>query len=110
MHNGQMLVQESSKAVTFNKGEDSAPIISFSYSLSFRNSYIISLVKRDSPAAKVGLEKDDIILSLNGKPTYEFTLQELVEKLSRNSNKKIKLLVDRNGVQYTFKFKLVDLL
>jgi len=110
MHNGQMLVQESSKAVTFNKGEDSTPIISYSYSLSFRNSYMISFVKSDSPAASVGLEIDDIILSLNGKPTYEFTLQELVEKLSRNSNKKIKLLIDRNGVQHTFKFKLVDLL
>ena len=76
------------------------------YSFKFRPSIKINTVVENSPADKVGLMKDDIILSLNDKPIYTYKIEEIIYKFSEKENKKIKLKVLREGKELTFKFSL----
>ncbi len=48
---------------------------------------IISRVEKDSPAAKLGLETDDEILSINFKPVAEMSIEE-IDKLFRSKNER----------------------
>jgi len=65
------------------------------------DSTLIGQVAPDSVAAKVGLEKGDIILAIDGQQTTSW-LQ--VSELIRNSGgKEVTLLLDRNGQTVTIK-------
>ena len=49
-----------------------------SYTYNFKPKYKIYNVVEGSPAAKVGVLKDDIIVRINGKPAYEYSLEEII--------------------------------
>ncbi len=68
--------------------------------------YKIVEVRPDSPAFKASLQKDDILLRINGRPAYKFTLTQITKLLSSKEGKKIKLLVERNGIERTVVFFL----
>ena len=55
-----------------------------------------------------GLEIGDILVKLNGKETYRFTLQELMAKFFDDVGTTIRLKVLRRGREINFKFKLED--
>lgn len=68
--------------------------------------YKIVEVRPESPAYKAGLEKDDILIRVNGRPAYKFSLSEITNLLSSKEGKKIKLLIERNGVEKSVVFLL----
>jgi len=51
------------------------------------NRILITRVEKDSPAAKLGLETDDEILSINFKPVTEMSIEE-IDKLFRSKNER----------------------
>ncbi|MCF6349772.1 MAG: aspartyl protease family protein [Flavobacteriaceae bacterium] len=108
IYNGRMLIKEAKAITTFSRKEEGI-ITSYAYNFTFKNSYIISLVRPGSTTAIAGLKENDILLKINGKPVYEYTLQQLIQKLANKDGSKIKLLIDRNGYPYTFTFKLKDI-
>ncbi|WP_175335433.1 aspartyl protease family protein [Polaribacter reichenbachii] len=79
-------------------------ITSFSYR--FRPSFKIKHVVPESPAAKAGLLKDDVILKINGIPSHSFTLSKINQIFQERDQKKIRILVDRNGQKIKFEFRL----
>ncbi|WP_348740174.1 retropepsin-like aspartic protease [Tenacibaculum sp. 190524A02b] len=91
-----------------NRGATTKKVISFvtSYSYKFRPSYKIESVVKDSPAFRAGIEKDDIILSINGKPFYEYTLETITSLFQLKPNKKIKMVVKRGIVELKYEFRL----
>lgn len=70
--------------------------------------YTIVEIRKNSPAERVGLQKGDIILAINGKETYTLELQNVIAYFKSKSGKLISLKINRNGSIFSFKFRLED--
>ncbi|HET8887219.1 MAG TPA: aspartyl protease family protein [Salinimicrobium sp.] len=77
---------------------------------SLKPQYIIMEVRKNSPAEIAGLQKGDMLISINGRATYNFTLSKILKILSSEDGKKIKMKIKRNGIEQTISFKLERLL
>ncbi len=112
MFGGEMLVKEN--VARFNQSvqgqSKSITEIFYRYGLTYKPSYKISLIRKGSPAHYAGLLIDDIILEINGKEAYNLGMEEIVFMLSQKEDKKIRMLVDRNGEHLKFQFYLRSML
>lgn len=70
----------------------------------------VSQVRKNSPGQKAGIQKGDIVLKINNKPTAKYELSELIALLSERNGKEINLLIERNSKQMKVSFKLERLL
>ncbi len=52
----------------------------------------------DTPAAKAGIQPNDLITHINGKPVTDFTLSEAVDRMRGSPGTKITLTVRRGGL------------
>ncbi|WP_299115183.1 aspartyl protease family protein [uncultured Winogradskyella sp.] len=68
--------------------------------------YKIVELRSSSNAFASGLRVGDILISINGRYAYDYKLPELNEIFHGKTGKSIKLRVERNGEDKTFKFKL----
>lgn len=70
---------------------------------------IISAIRIGSPAHDAGLQKGDLLLSVNGKSVHRYKLQEVLELLNEREGKKIKLVIERanRDVQLSFVLKKI---
>ena len=76
------------------------------YKISLKPAYAIVELREDSPAFDAGLMIGDVILSINGQPSHQYTLQQIIHMFYDDDGKRIKLKVDRNGKDLTFCFFL----
>lgn len=111
IYNGKQLIKEETKqkfTKSYNQNIDDKNSVSFitSYSFNFKPSYIINKVVKNSAGDKVGLLANDIILKINGKPAYEYKLEEIIYKLQEKNNKRIKMTILRNDKKMKFTFRL----
>ncbi|MNR51641.1 hypothetical protein D3C85_1713440 [compost metagenome] len=65
-------------------------------------------MRKDSPAANSGLQKGDIIISINNNKGYKYTLQEINSLLKSEEEKWITIEVERDSQILKFKFLLKD--
>ena len=72
--------------------------------------YRILNLREDSTAALSGLQKGDIIVSINKVKAYRYTLQEINSLLKPEEEKWITIEVERNSQILSFKFLLTDIL
>ena len=49
---------------------------------------------------------NDIILSVNNKDVHLYSIQEVTQLFYGHNGKRIKMIIDRNGVQMKFQFQL----
>ncbi|MEN8124114.1 MAG: aspartyl protease family protein [Bacteroidota bacterium] len=114
IHGGDMLISEKKGIVipnNYNEDNNSAfTKVLYTYSLAYKPSYEISLIRKDSPALYAGLKEGDIILEINGKPAYEKRMEEIIHTFSSKEGKKIKMKIERNGNTMYFEFELKNLL
>lgn len=80
------------------------------YRLDVKPAFEVVKLRENSPAKLAGIELGDIIIEINGKDVKDYTLQHIIEIFSDKEGKKIKLLLDRKGKVYEYKFELRDLL
>ena len=80
------------------------------YKFELKPIYIVTNVRKNSPADFAGIQKDDIIVKVNNRNGYNYTLQKLNELLKSSEGKTIELIVDRNGKLLNFKFQLKKVL
>lgn len=73
---------------------------------SLKPEFEIADVRPGSPADLVGLKKGDVILEVNGKAFYSYQLSDLNELFYSEEGKKIKMRIERLGVEMTFEFYL----
>ena len=92
------------KLNTENQNNSISFITSFSYK--FKPTYKIKMVVKGSPADKAGLLKDDVIIKINGRDSYDLTLGQIVSKFKEKKGRKIKMIIERKGVQMKFQFRL----
>lgn len=111
VYNGKQLVREkevNSFSDNYNQNVSDNNSVSFvtRYSFKFKPSFKIKNVVKNSPADKAGLLKGDIILSINNKPSHQYTIGDIIYKFQERDRKKIKMVIERNGVKMKFEFRL----
>lgn len=111
VYNGKQLVRETTTNKlldSYNRDVNKNNTISFvtNFSYKFKPSYKIKTVIPNSPADKAGLKAGDIILKINSKSAYSFTLSEIFYKFQERNNKKISITIERNQLVKTYKFRL----
>ncbi len=80
----------------------------FRYKFSLKPVYEIVNIRKNSAAEKCGLQKGDIIVSINKNAPYKYTLQQINMLLKSEEDIWINLEVERNSLILKFRFKLED--
>lgn len=116
-HHGFRLVKENTMVDVggvFRTTDDTGNGVTFSMrnatSIELKPALQITEVRTNSPAHEVGMQKGDVILSVNGKPAHKFSIQEVKEMLNEKPGKTMKVMVDRNGKELRFAFTLKKVL
>lgn len=114
-HSGLQWVKETVEmktlnvAVEFDSNFDKRPR-DFHYKFELKPTYAITNVRNESPAAKAGLLKGDIIININGKNAYRYTLEEISQLLRSEEGREVRIQVERKGVVHKMRFRLVSML
>lgn len=82
----------------------------FKYKFNLKPIYEIANVRKNSPAANSGLQKGDVIVSINKNLAYKYSLQEINSLFKSEDEKWIVLEIDRNGQILKFRFQLQNVL
>jgi PDZ domain len=114
-HDGLQWIAESSEYKTSQStkisfSEVSPKINDIKYSFSLKPLFKISNLRKNSPAEICGLKKGDLILEINNNKVFNYTLQEINELLKSEEGKTINITINRNDIEYQFKFQLKSLL
>jgi len=115
VYNGKVLVKEkeatkfSDTCSSGNSQTTNTNTISLvtSYTYRFKPSYKVKHVLENSPAGLVGIQEEDVILSINGIDGHQLTLKELLSKFQSGDNNRIRMTIERLGVEMKFQFRLV---
>lgn len=112
---GMQLVQENIPlettliGTTYNSnGEKTQNTFKYKYVL--KPVYTIASVRKGSPAALCGLQKGDLLLSINSTNAYHYTLQRINDMLKDEEGKWLYFEIDRNGQVLKFRFQLKSML
>jgi carboxyl-terminal processing protease len=73
------------------------------------NKLVIDKVFDDSPASKAGIAVNDIITSINGTDVTSKSADEAVKIIKNSNDKKVVLIVNRNGQSLTFNLEVTKL-
>ena len=115
-HYGLQWVQEtvSLETVPFtgsvNNVKSDAIYSNFRYKTVLKPIYIIVHVRKNSPADLAGLKKGDVIVSINQKKGYDFSLEKINSLLKSDEENWIHFEVERENQILKFKFQLLNTL
>jgi len=114
-HNGLQWVQETVHMETIQVVTSTHDLDSnekkngdFIYKFLLKPVYEIVNIRKESPAAKCGLQRGDIVVSINGVKPYKYTLQQINNLLKSEDDIWINLEVERNSLLLKFRFRLED--
>lgn len=82
----------------------------FKYRFNLKPVYSIANIRKNSPAFAAGLEKGDVIVSINGNPSYKYSLQQMNSFLKSEEELWITMEVERNNKKLKIKFQLQNVL
>ncbi len=72
--------------------------------------FVVSEIRKGSPADLAGIKERDEILSVNGKGTHYYKLHDIIGLFSSKPGRKITMMIKRNGVVFKKKFYLQEML
>ncbi len=83
-------------------------INNFQYKFTLKPIFSIAGVRKDSPAFKAGLKKDDRVITINGNRTADMTMEKIIEMMKSEEGKNITMVIQRKNKEMTFSFVLED--
>jgi C-terminal processing protease CtpA/Prc len=116
MHSGVQWVQETVPlhtvpiAVDHTMSAEGKTVSDFKYKFELKPIYEIANLRKNSPAKNSGLQKGDIIKTVNGMKGYKYSLQKLNLLLRSDYEKWITIEVERKSQILKFRFQLKDIL
>lgn len=81
---------------------------SLQYKFVLKPLFSIAGVRKDSPAHKAGLKKEDQLVSINGRKTSEMTLHKIMEMMKSEEGKTINMVILRKNQELRLSFRLED--
>jgi C-terminal processing protease CtpA/Prc len=112
-HNGVRVVKQVERSLKTPRANTQAKnntiILDPKYKLSLQPAFAIVELRQGSPAELAGLRVGDVVLTINGKQTYELSLQEIMQVFYDYHGKRIKMKIDRNGAVQIYNFQLQKL-
>lgn len=81
---------------------------SFQYKFTLKPLFLVSGTRKDSPAQKAGILKNDKLIAIDGKQTKEMSLNKIQQILKTNVNRNINIEINRNGILLKFQLTLSD--
>jgi hypothetical protein len=81
---------------------------SLQYNFVLKPIFSIAGVRKDSPAHKAGIKKDDKLISINGKKTADMTMEQIMELMKSAEGKTINMMIQRKAQEMTLSFTLED--
>lgn len=81
---------------------------SLQYNFVLKPVFSVAGVRKDSPGEKAGLQKEDRLISINGRKTADMTLQKILEMMKSGEGRAIEINIERKNKPMTFRFKLED--
>lgn len=112
-HAGMELAKEERLAnVNSNRGNENESLnrnsISITTELHFSlvPKYVVADVREGSPAALAGVQNGDEVITINGRPCYEYKLYELTELFSTDEGRRISMELRRGNYTNKVKFFL----
>lgn len=99
------LQSSTDEAIT---GATTVPLADYIYKLVLVPTFAIAAVRRDSPAAKAGIKKDDVLRTINGQLTSHLSLTELNEMMMGDEGKSFTFEIVRGGLPLKVTFILTD--
>ncbi|WP_395063788.1 PDZ domain-containing protein [Flavobacterium sp.] len=114
-HQGLQWIQEkyedfSTNKVKFSTLTDEKIDGNFKYKFQLKPLFVIANIRKDSPADRAGLKKEDIILKINNQNAYNYSLQKINDLLKSEEGRTIEFEIERKGKILNFKFQLKSLL
>lgn len=109
-HFGLQWVQETVRLETVPLTEGTNTANNFKYKFVLKPVYLIANVRKNSTAALSGIQKDDVLVKINGLPAYKYSLEKINSILKSEDEKWIIMEVERNSQLLKFKFKLLNVL
>ena len=109
-HYGLQWVQETVSLETVPLSEGTNLSGNFRYKFALKPVYLVASVRKNSTAALSGIQKDDILVSINGIPAYKFSLERINSILKAEEERWITLEVERDGQILKIKFQLMNVL
>jgi hypothetical protein len=109
-HYGLQWVQETVRLETVPLSEGTNLSNNFKYKFELKPIYIIANVRENSTAAIGGLQKNDVLVSINSVPAYKYSLEKINSILRSEDEVWITFEVERDGQLLKFKFQLLNVL
>lgn len=108
---GERMVKEKVNKITYDsygrKNDESTSVnMGNYYRFVLKPAFTIVDLREDSPAARSGLLVDDVIISINGKPTQDMSLEQVNGYFTDKTGRQVRLTVERKekeliGVKFT---------
>lgn len=95
---------------TFDAEGNKAGSANFKYKFELKPIYEISNIRKNSPATEAGLQKGDILKSINHSSVNTMSLNEINNLLKSEEVKWLNFEVERNGQTLNFRFEIKELL
>jgi len=111
-HDGVILIKEKAGTPLNNLENDGAVKIRLStvYNFYLAPKFVISEIRKDSPADLAGFMVGDEIKTINGRAVHKFKLSEIIGLFASKADKKVTLEVNRAGILFSKKFYLKKVL
>ncbi|KAA0128638.1 peptide-binding protein [Chryseobacterium sp. SN22] len=78
------------------------------YNFVLKPVFSIAGVRRGSPGDRAGIQKEDRLISINGRKTADMTLQKILEMMKSGEGKTIEMIIERKNKPMTLQFTLED--